>query len=194
MDNYQHILYKKISEDVYEKTLDNGLKVVIIKKKDYKKNYYVVNDENYLISLYRGKDENGKVLANNLTVNLLEATKRKISGNELYPSKLEKLDLYKVLKIGKIVILQNSYEENVCNLAHEQIWNRMYRISGLSKSANLSYVKLSHVLTSKPWAYIPGNFSLDDSVEFRRYQVNNFIGLVEGLDFSISPTGEIIKI
>lgn len=37
MDNYQHILYKKISEDVYKKTLDNGLKVVIIKKKDYKK-------------------------------------------------------------------------------------------------------------------------------------------------------------
>lgn len=198
--------YKMNGKDVYVKrvrikskttdplVLKKQKNVVEHNKKDYKQNYYVVNDENYLISLYRGKDENGKVLANNLTVNLLEATKRKISGNELYPSKLEKLDLYKVLKIGKIVILQNSYEENVCNLAHEQIWNRMYRISGLSKSANLSYVKLSHVLTSKPWAYIPGNFSLDDSVEFRRYQVNNFIGLVEGLDFSISPTGEIIKI
>ena len=162
--------------------------------KDYKNNYYVVNDENYLIALYRGKDFEGKTAADNVTLNLLEASKRKKSGNELYSSKQSGLDLYKVLKIGKVVILQNSYDENIFDLSQNKIWNRMYRISGLSKSANLSYVKLSHILTSKPWSYVPGNFSLDDYVEFRRYQVNNFIGLVEGSDFKISPSGEIIKL
>ena len=160
--------------------------------KDYKQNYYVVNDENYLIALYRGKDAKGKEKSVSRTLNLLDAIKVKQGGKSLYEAKLEGLDLYKVLKIGKIVILQNSYKENIFDLSTEQIWKRIYRIAGLSKSAGLSYVKLSHILSAKPWSYIPGNFALDEGIEFRRYQVNNFIGLVEGKDFTISPTGEII--
>ncbi len=198
--------YKMNGKDVYVKRVRIKAKTttpIVLKKhnniiennpKEYKQSYYVVNDENYLIALYRGRDEKEKVHADNLTINLLEATKRKRTGTELYPLKHDGLDLYKVLKIGKVVILQNTYEENIFDLSYEKIWNRLYRISGLSKSANLSYVKLSHIMPSKPWVYMPGNFSLDDSVEFRRYQVNNFIGLVEGIDFKISPTGEIIKL
>ena len=160
--------------------------------KEYKQNYYVVNDENYLIALYRGKDEKGKDKSENITLNLLDAIKNKQNGNALYEPKRNGLELYKVLKIGKIVILQKFYEENVFALPKELIWKRLYRIAGLSKSDGRSYVKLSHVLSSKPWAYISGVFDVDEGVEFRRYQVNNFIGLVEGKDFTISPTGEII--
>ncbi len=160
--------------------------------KEYKQNYYVVNDENYLIALYRGKDEKGKDKSENITLNLLDAIKNKQNGNALYEPKRNGLELYKVLKIGKIVILQKSNEENVFALPKELIWKRLYRIAGLSKSDGRSYVKLSHVLSSKPWAYISGVFDVDEGVEFRRYQVNNFIGLVEGKDFTISPIGEII--
>lgn len=160
--------------------------------KEYKQNYYVVNDENYLIALYRGKDEKGKDKSENITLNLLDAIKNKQNGKALYEPKRNGLELYKVLKIGKIVILQKSYEENVFALPKELIWKRLYRIAGLSKSDGLSYVKLSHVLSSKPWAYISGVFDIDEGVEFRRYQVNNFIGLVEEWNFAISPIGEII--
>ncbi|WP_191013828.1 hypothetical protein [Treponema zioleckii] len=106
--------------------------------------------------------------------------------------KKDGLVLYKVLKIGKIVILQNSYDENIFDLSAEQIWNRMYRVAGLGKSGNRVFICLAHIIRQKAWEYIPGKFELDNFVDCRRYQDNQFIGLVEGTDFIISPTGEII--
>lgn len=194
--------YQINGKDVYVKrvrTKANDVKQPIQIKRhkeqtlDYKQYYYVKNDENYLIALYRGKNDKGKEKAENITLNLLDAIKSKKEGKSLYELQYNGLKLYKTLKIGKIIILQNNYDENVFELSREQVWKRMYRIAGLSKSAGLSYVKLSHILSSNPWSYIPGNYDLNESVEFRRYQVNNFIGLIEGTDFIISPTGEIIK-
>ena len=160
--------------------------------KEYKRYFYVANDENYLIALYRGRDENGKEKSKSVTLNLLGAIKNKQNGNVLYESKENGLGLYKVLKIGKIVILQNSYEENVFDLSAEQIWKRMYRVSGLAKSGNRVFICLVHIIRQKAWEYIPGKFELDSFVDCRRYQDNQFIGLVEGTDFIISPAGEII--
>jgi len=160
--------------------------------KDYKQNYYVVNDENYLIALYRGKDDKGKEKSVSRTLNLLEAIKNKHNGKSLYESKVDGLDLYKVLKIGKIVILQNSYDENIFDLSAEQIWKRMYRVAGLAKSGNRVFICLAHIIRQKAWEYISGKFELDSFVDCRRYQDNQFIGLVEGTDFTISPIGEII--
>ncbi|MBR1722096.1 MAG: hypothetical protein IJ727_06395, partial [Treponema sp.] len=161
--------------------------------KDYKQNYYVVNDENYLIALYRGKDEKGKNTACSLTLNLLDSIKARNDGQMLYPDNKNGMDLYKVLKIGRIVILQEGYDEDAWSLPSEQVWKRTYRVAGLAKSGGLSYVMLAHIASSNPWKYIPGFHPLNTGVEFRRYQVNNFIGLIEGEDFSISPAGEIIK-
>ena len=161
--------------------------------KAYKQKYYVVNEENYLVALYRGISPTGKMLSNCITLNLLEAIRHKQNKEPLYPLENNSLKLYKVLKIGKIVILQEKMDEDVLNLPNDQIWKRMYRVAGLSKSLNLFYTKLTHISSSNPWEYIPGTASLDQKIEFRRYQVNNFIGLVEGEDFIVTPTGEIIK-
>ncbi len=161
--------------------------------KDYKQNYYVVNDENYLIALYRGKDAKGKDTACSLTLNLLDAIKAKNSGNELYPDNKNGMDLYKVLKIGRIVILQDNYDEDIWSLSYEQVWKRMFRVAGLGKSGNRVFICLAHITQSGAWQYIPGKFDLNTFIESRRYQDNQFIGLVEGEDFSISPAGEIIK-
>ena len=68
----------------------------------------------------------------------------------------------------------------------------MYRVSGLAKSGNRVFICLVHIIRQKAWEYIPGKFELDSFVDCRRYQDNQFIGLVEGTDFIISPAGEII--
>lgn len=162
--------------------------------KDYKQNYYVVNDENYLIALYRGKDDKGKDTACSLTLNLLDAIKAKNSGNELYPNNKNGMDLYKVLKIGRIVILQENYDEDIWSLPSDLVWKRMYRVAGLGKSGNRVFICLAHIIQSGAWQYIPGKFDLKTFIESRRYQANQFIGLVEGTDFTISPAGEIIRI
>lgn len=199
-NNGQNVYTKKIrirAEDIKnpiclkQHTNNGGLGL-----KDYKQWYYVKNDENYLAALYRGIDTKGKVIGDCDLLNLLTATQKVRVGNKLYESYMMKnqirLDLYKVLKIGKTVILQESSKEDVLSLSHEKLWNRMYRIAGLSKSDRYIYVKLTHIMSSNPWIYISGEHSFDTAIEFRRYQVNNFIGLVEGEDFTISPTGKII--
>ena len=61
MENYKHILYKDINEDIYEKTLENGLKVIIIKKPDYKKYFACLSCK------FGGLVEKYKDLDNNLT-------------------------------------------------------------------------------------------------------------------------------
>ena len=163
------------------------------KSKDYKQFYYVKNDENYLIALYRGKNEKGKDTACSLTLNLLDAIKARNDGQMLYPDNKNGMELYKVLKIGKIVILQDNYDEDAWSLHSEQVWKRTYRVAGLGKSGNRVFICLAHITQSGAWQYIPGKFDLNTFIESRRYQDNQFIGLVEGEDFSISPAGEIIK-
>lgn len=180
----------KTTNPVILKSHNNSIKN---SHKDYKQKYYVVNEENYLIALYRGKNVEGKSLSSRITLNLLEAIKNKQQGLPLYPFEYDGLKLYKVLKVGKFVILQQYIDEDVLELPKEQIWSRMYRIAGLAKSGNAVQIKLSQVSSSNPWHYIAGTYPLDSSVEFRLYQDSRFIGLVEGEDFIITPTGEIIK-
>ena len=40
------------------------------------------------------------------------------------------MDLYKVLKIGRIVILQENCDEDIWSLPSELVWKRMYRVAG----------------------------------------------------------------
>ena len=166
--------------------------------KDYKQNYYVVNDENYLIALYRGKDDKGKVLSDYLVSNLLDSVQKKQSGKELYPKyidkKGQKLSLYKVLKIGKVVILKQDENEDVFALSKSILCNRLFRVSGLAKSSGSIQIKISNLITQNPWEFVKGEHDINDYVEHRLCSPNNFIGLVEGTNFTISPAGEIIRI
>lgn len=200
--------YKKDGKDVFVKRVRikaQPTSPIVLKKhhnvidrnpKDYKQNYYVVNDENYLLALYRGKDDKGKKISDYQLCNLLDAVNRKQNKKELYPDFKEKnkveLQLYKILKIGRIVILQNNEQEDVFALPKEKLWKRLYRVSGLAKSGDSIHIKLSHIISSKPWEYMKGEKDLNAGTECLRYQSTNFIGLVEGDDFAISPIGEII--
>ncbi|QTQ16541.1 type II CRISPR RNA-guided endonuclease Cas9 [Treponema parvum] len=191
----RHIRIKaKPTDPVKLKEHHNAIKK---NQKEYKQHYYVVNEENYLVALYRGISADGKRLSKYSVLNLLDAVKNKRSGKELYPNEMEegqnRLPLYKVLKVGKIVLLQNDYDEDVFGLPKELIWNRLYRIAGLGKSGERIFIKLAHIICSKPWQYMKGEYDLNTGVEFRLCMDNNFIGLVEGTDFTVSPAGEIIK-
>ena len=165
--------------------------------KDYKQNYYVVNDENYLLAIYRGKDEKGKDVSAHELCNLLDAVKSRQNKTELYPDFKEKnginLKLYKVLKIGKTVILQNDVQEDVFALPKEKLWKRMYRIAGLARSDNRVLIDLVHIISANPYKYMEGEKGLNKGVECLRYLGTNFKGLAEGQDFAVSPIGEIIR-
>ncbi len=162
--------------------------------KEYKQNYYVVNDENYLIALYRGKDEKGRPQSDYVVLNLLDAIHKKQKDEELYPSLLEKkgakLSLYKELKNGKVIILQKSLDENVFELSAKDLFSRIYRISSLESDGR---VNLSHITIAEAKTKENKNESVYSGVEkYKRLSNSGLCCLVEGKDFIISPTGEII--
>lgn len=165
------------------------------KSKDYKQFYYVKNDENYLIALYRGKDDKGKVLSDYLVSNLLDSVHKKQSGKELYPKAIDKkgqkLSLYKVLKIGKTVILKQDESEDVFALSKEELWKRIYSVIGIKADGR---VKLTHTIVADPWdSKTAQKGDIKQMQRFRLVSVNQCNFLVEGTDFTISPAGEIIK-
>jgi len=178
-------------------TLKEHHNVISKNPKDYKQNYYVVNDENYLLAIYRGKDEKGKDVSDYKICNLLDAVKIRQNKTELYPDFKEKkgidLKLYKVLKLGKIVILQNDVQEDVFALPKEKLLKRLYRIAGLATSGNDIQIKLVHIISARPWKYMKGEKDLNAGTECLMYLTANFKGLVEGQDFAVSPIGEIIR-
>ena len=200
--------FKKDGIDVFVKRVRIKAKPtspIILKKhhsvieknpKDYKQNYYVVNDENYLLAIYRGKDAKGKDISDYKICNLLDAIKSRQNKTKLYPDFKEKkginLQLYKILKIGKIVILQNDVQEDVFALPKEKLWKCLYRIACLATSGNDIHIKLVHIISAKPWEYMKGEKDLNAGTECLMYLTSNFKGLVEGQDFDVSPIGEII--
>ena len=201
--------FKKDRKDVFVKrvrikaqptspiTLKKHHNVIKKNPKDYKQNYYVVNEENYLLAIYRGKNAKGKEISEYTICKLIDAVKNRQNKTELYPDFKEKnginLQLYKVLKIGKIVILQNDIQEDVFALPKEKLWKRLYRIAGLATSENDIQIKLVHIISARPWKYMKGEKDLNEGIECLMYLTSNFKGLVEGQDFDVSPIGEIIR-
>lgn len=196
--------YKLNNRDVFAKKIRIATRLsnpIIIKKhkdiseKEYKQNYYVVNDENYLIALYRAKDKNGKSISEYSVLNLYDAVSKKKNKEALYTNKMKKnnydLSIYKVLKIGKIVILQEEENEDVFALPNEQLFSRLYRVSGIASKPD-GRINFVHVIISSPFSINKEVF--DNGIEkFKRISNSNLYCLVEGKDFIISPIGEIIK-
>lgn len=162
--------------------------------KDYKQKYYVVNDENYLIALYRGKDDKNKEQSDYIVLNLIDAVHKKQNREEICPPTLEKkkvkLTIYKILEIGKSVILKNSENEDVFALPKEKLWERIYSVIGIQAN---SQIKLTHCIISEVWKPKPW-IPVNEYSDYRLISANKLFLLVEGKDFSITPAGEIIKI
>lgn len=167
-----------------------------VSKKEYKQSYYVQNEENYFIALYRYTTEKGKIISDYIVSNLLNSVKNKQTGDVLYPLKIEKngfvLSLYKVLKIGQIVIFQEDENEDVLSFPKDKLFSRIYRVAGIASKPD-GRVNFVHAIISG--AFIKSKEQFPNGIEkYKRVSNSNLFILVEGKDFKISPTGEIIKL
>ena len=167
-----------------------------VSTKEYKQKYYVDNDENYLIALYRGKDNKNKLQAEKVVVNLLSAVKNQKETKKLYDSEIKKKDtilkLHKVLKIGTIVIFKQSEDEDVFSLNKEELFSRVYKVFGIEGNGT---IKFSHVVISEARNNDNKNDVFRNSIpKYKRISVAKVPILVENTDFKITPAGEIIKL
>lgn len=108
--------------------------------KEYKQQYHVVNDDNYLLALYAGQDKKGKEKREFEIVNMLEAAQyyktsndKETTGYNMVPfkSKHDYPFAYS-LKIGTMVLLYENSPEEVWDASKREMVKRLYKIVGMS--------------------------------------------------------------
>jgi len=151
--NGDSVLIKKVR--IYQSFVKNPLHIKQQRDKSkklpkpHKEHFHVVNDSNYAMAIYEGKDAKKKIKRDFQLLNNLEASEffkysvqkdLKEQGlnhsHNLVPDKkvVGKMELpFKaVLKIGTMVILWENSPEEVWDLTNTEINKRIYKVVGLS--------------------------------------------------------------
>lgn len=191
-----------------------------VSKHDYKQSYHVTNDGNYLMSIYEGKDDKGKIKRDFELVNNLKAGEYfkqsvqdtlKAQGinhlEGLIPDSKESgkltLPLKYVLKSGTMIIFWENSPDEIWDLEKEDIKKRLYKVVGLSIQSiqnkyNFGIITMRHHQEASPASELKvqdGTFKNEEHYKAqRKLNHNQFNALVEGVDFKINVLGQIEKI
>ena len=181
-----------------------------VSEKDYKRQFHVANDLNYMLALYIGKNEKGKEKRDFELVNMIEAAKYyKASNNKesadygIVPQKSShNYPLAYTLKIGTMVLLYENSPEEVWNATKEELSRRLYKVIGLSSMTVSGHIygivilrfhkeaRPSGDIKTKNGAYKQGE-ELRPGIVMLHSQIR---ALVQGRHFEINELGEIKQI
>ncbi|MFA9392043.1 MAG: type II CRISPR RNA-guided endonuclease Cas9 [Prolixibacteraceae bacterium] len=189
--------------------------------KPYKEEFNVANDSNYLMAIYEGMDEKGKLKRDFELINNLDAgayykysTSKMLNlqGFEtlegLIPRQKEikniEMPLRAILKIGTMVILWENEPDEVRALNKKELDKRLYKVVGLSnqrikgsigKIYEFATIVLRHnkvAISASELKTSDGAFKTNETyIPQRKMNHNQFNALVERVDFKLSPLGEI---
>lgn len=179
-------------------------------KHEYKRQYHVQNDRNYMMAIYVGKDKKGKEkrefeLVNNITAaNFYRRSNDKVpTDNQLVPLYSKSgYELRYKLKIGTMVLLYENSPEEVWDLDRMNLQKRLYKVTGMSilvvSSGKYGRINLVHHQDARASSEIKitnGKFKTEG--EFRSGMMllhTQFNALVQGVDFEINDLGEIRRL
>ncbi|MBR6465305.1 MAG: CRISPR-associated protein Csn1 [Bacteroidales bacterium] len=170
---------------------------------DYKQQLNVANDRNYCMGIYEGTDSKGKTkrsfkLVNNL--NAVGAVNEGVSFNMIPNEDSNGYRLKYILKIGTMVLLYENTPDEIYEANQEELTRRLYKVVGLStliiqKKYEYGSVTLRYNQEARPLAevkpkngvFVQGE-GLRPAISILHSQMN---ALVEGFDFTLSPSGKI---
>lgn len=183
-----------------------------VSSKEYKQQYHVTNDSNYLLALYIGKDKKGKEKREFEIINMLQTAQyfktsndKVAVGKNIVPLKSEHdYPFAYSLKIGTMVLLYEKSPNEIWDASLMDNNKRLYKVVGLSamrmKGRNVDYatIKLKHheearlstELKAKNGAFKQGE-ELRPSIIMLHTQLN---ALVQGYDFEINELGKIKRL
>jgi len=181
-----------------------------VSPKDYKREYHVMSERNYLMAIYANpnnpKKREYELISYQQAAAFFKASNvMKKEGYTLVPIKSEKngYPLLYTLKIGQMVILYENTPEEIWGDTKSSISKRLYKVVGLSYSPvtpSLSYgtisllyhqeARQSKVLNLKKGAYKNGEM-IRPLMSLYHTQIN---ALIEGVDFRINDLGEIVRL
>lgn len=176
---------------------------------DYKRQYHVTNDRNYMFALYIGTNK-GKKKRDFEIINNIDAASfykrswdKEPSGNQIVPQQSKNgYPLAYCLRIGTMVLLYEKSPEEIWEGDIEEIQKRLYKVTGMStlRVPNKSYgtITLLHHQEARP----SGALKLSKGA----FQKNNLYrpiiflyhtqlnALVQGYDFEIDELGKIKRL
>lgn len=175
---------------------------------EYKRQYHVQNDRNYMMAIYIGYDKKGKEKRAFEIVNNIDTARYCKHSNDntdgLVP--LTHLEcgypLAFCLKIGTMVLLYDESPEEVWDLDKKDLVRRLYKVVGLSSMVISSYnygtislvyhqdARQSTEIKLKNGVYKTGE-ELRSGIKMLHTQIK---ALVQGVDFEINDLGEIRRL
>ena len=180
-------------------------------KHEYKRQYHVQNDRNYMMAIYVGQDKRGKEkrefeLVNNITAaNFYRRSNDRVpTDNQLVPLFSKSgFELRYKLKIGTMVLLYENSPEEVWELDRNNLQKRLYKVTGMSSMIisgkyNFGTIEMVHHQDARPSTDIKKiNGEFVSNEEFRpgvKMLHTQFKALVQGVDFEINELGEIMRL
>ena len=176
---------------------------------EYKRQYHVMNDRNYMMAIYVGQDAKGKekrsfeLISNIKAANYYRKSHILLSENEnLVPETKNGYPLKYQLKIGTLVLLYENNPEEVWNSTIQEIQSRLYRITGFSSMVIQKYdygtITMVHHQEARPSTEIKLMNGIYRISEVFRPGIKmlhtQFRALVAGVDFELNDLGEITRL
>lgn len=211
MNEEKHIPIKKVR--CYTPSVTKPLNIRSqrdVSVKEYKQQYHVANDSNYMLAIYIGKDKKGKEKRAFEIVNTLQAAQyfktsndKEAVGHSLVPIKSEHdYPFAYSLKIGTMVLLYEKSPAEIWEAQRKEINKRMYKVVGLSSMTinGCSYATInmrhheearqSKDIKAKNGIYKQGE-ELRPAIVMLHTQLK---ALVQGYDFEINELGKIKRL
>lgn len=181
-----------------------------ISRHEYKRQFHVQNDRNYMMAIYIGKDARGKEKREFEIVNMITAgdfyrrsNDISIVDNRLIPiTSKNGYELAYKLKIGVLVLLYENTSEEVWELDRAGMQKRLYKVTGMSSmvvSSNVyGIINLTYHQEARPSSEIKfKNGVYKQSEDFRqgiKLLHTQFKALVQGVDFELNDLGNIKRL
>jgi len=180
-------------------------------KHEYKRQYHVQNDRNYMMAIYVGHDKKGKEKRDFELVNNITAANFYRRSNDRVPTDGQLVPLFSEngyelrykLKIGTMVLLYENGPEEVWELDRVNLQKRLYKVTGLSsmiiqRKFEYGTIELVHHQNAKPSSEIKKiNGEYKSGEEFRpgiKMLHSQIRALVQDVDFEINDLGEIRRL
>lgn len=176
---------------------------------DYKRQFHVQNDRNYMMAIYAGRDERGRerslfeLISNIAAAKFYRKSNNDTTGNQqIVPKTKNGFPLKYQLKIGTMVLLYESNPDEIWRLDKQELQKRLYKVTGLNsfQSGTSAYGRISlvHHQDARPSSEIKlKNGAFLSSEEFRPGILmlhGQFKALVAGEDFVLNDLGEITRL
>ena len=167
--------------------------------KEYKRNYYVTTDGNYMVALYVGSAKTGKKKTFYEFVNMMEAADyyktsydKSVIGHNIVPLEKDNCQLAFILKKGTMVFFYKETKEEVWDYSQKEKDRNLYYVSVIESDGRVTFKYHQEARQDKE---LPRNAS--DTSDIRpkiRVGLASAKILVQGYDFEINELGEIKRL